>query len=62
MKKHCDKIDISENDVWDYRQVITFGYLNGIRKQYKFTNHDPYYNPYKYIRSQDYRNPKWTMS
>ncbi len=62
MKKHCDKIDISENDVWDYRQVITFGYFNGIRKQYKFTNHDPYYNPYKYIRSQDYRNPKWTMS
>ena len=40
---HCKTIEISEADVYDWKQSNGFGYFGGIRDQYKCTQNDPFY-------------------
>ena len=39
---HCKVINISTNDTDDFKQAVMFGYMNGIRSQYRGTDKDPY--------------------
>ena len=43
LKLHCRMVDISTDDVYDYKQSTMFGYMNGIRKEYQYTDKDPFY-------------------
>lgn len=43
--KHCEKIDIFEQDVCKMRDAIVFGYYLGIRDEYLYTMNDPYFFP-----------------
>ncbi len=40
--EHCKKINISTNDLFDFKQKNMFGYKNGIRECYIGTEMDPY--------------------
>ena len=42
IKKHCDVVNISESDVYDFKQANTFHYADGIRECYYGTIADPF--------------------
>ena len=50
---HCKTIEISEADVYNWKQSNGFGYYNGIRDKYKGTANDPfYYSSLSSLRNQ----------
>lgn len=50
---HCKTIEISEADVYSWKQSNGFGYYNGIRDKYKGTANDPfYYSSLSSLRNQ----------
>ena len=42
LKRHCEVIDISTDDVLRRRQRLMFGYARGVRAQYRNTEADPF--------------------
>lgn len=47
LKRHCRQIDISTDDVHDWKQRTQFGYKKGIRAKYRNTDKDPFYQAQK---------------
>lgn len=56
---HCQTIDISEAQVFDFVQATAFNYYAGINSCYRNTPADPYYNVDKKKRSIRYKNNEW---
>ena len=45
LKRHCRVIDISVDDVYDWRQRAQFRYRRGVRERYRRTEKDPFFDP-----------------
>lgn len=52
--EHCQSVEISTDDVHNFRQRVMFRYRSGVRPCYRRTADDPYANLYEFLGTTRY--------